>query len=232
MAKRRRFERIISSLFLGLGATLLLIGGFIWAVPAAPPPTVRQARLLPQAQVDPVAALRPAPPGAPVDQLLPQSPSLPQPPRTGNTAVQTEPVTAEEGQAADLPTGAAAAQPLRILIPALGIDAPVEAVALRTGQDAGHDYGQWPVPDAFAAGWHETSAPIGRPGNTVLNGHNNVHGAIFAGLVDLAQGEQIILMGAGTAQVYRVAHHELVEEDWPSAAGAAAQCALDRGDRG
>jgi len=115
--------------------------------------------------------------------------------------------------AAALPEPAAAdSRPLRIIIPALGVDAPVMAASLQTKQEGQRHYQQWAVPNAYAAGWHENSAPLGQPGNTVLNGHNNVHGAIFGELRKLAVGEQIVLVGADAITVYRVAHHELVPE--------------------
>jgi sortase A len=102
---------------------------------------------------------------------------------------------------------------LRLSIPALKVDAPVVPVALeeKTNQ-AGRPYRQWTVPDQFAAGWHDTSAPPGQPGNTVLNGHNNVHGAIFHDLVDLPLGEKIILYTNNKQLVYEVAYREFLLE--------------------
>lgn len=132
--------------------------------------------------------------------LLPQSPVA-------------EGKTAESETAPEPAPPAGPAQPLRILIPALGIDAPIERARLQEKQSSGRAYTQWSVPNNFAAGWHETSAPIGQPGNTVLNGHNNVHDAIFGDLTQLAVGEQIVLVGDGLAVAYRVIHHELLKEE-------------------
>jgi sortase A len=104
-------------------------------------------------------------------------------------------------------------RPQRIIIPALGVDAPVLTASLQTQQEGQRAFQQWSVPDAYAAGWHENSAALGKSGNTVLNGHNNVHGAIFGELRNLAVGEQIVLVGAGEIIIYRVAHHELLKEN-------------------
>ena len=46
----------------------------------------------------------------------------------------------------------------------------------------GQNYLEWAAPNRFAAGWQQGSAPLGVVGNTVLNGHNNIHGDVFARL--------------------------------------------------
>ncbi len=102
---------------------------------------------------------------------------------------------------------------LRISIPALDINAPVEPVALVEQQnESGKPYRQWNVPNKYAAGWHNASAPPGTAGNTVLNGHNNIHGAIFGNLVDLALGEEIIIFKQDRQYVYKVVHREFLPE--------------------
>lgn len=104
-------------------------------------------------------------------------------------------------------------QTLRLAIPTLDIDAPVETVSLKEMQNSsGRTYGQWPVPDKYAVGWHNTSAPPGQTGNTVINGHNNIHGSVFSNLVDLTLGEQIILYDSDRQHVYQVIHREFLLE--------------------
>jgi len=56
----------------------------------------------------------------------------------------------------------------------------------------------------YAAGWHETSAPLGVPGNTVLNGHNTTHGEIFRDLYTLEVGDAIIVYSGDTLYAYAV----------------------------
>ena len=106
---------------------------------------------------------------------------------------------------------------LSLSIPALGVDAPVIAVSLIAQLGGGRrPYHQWSVPDTYAVGWHESSAPPGQTGNTVLNGHNNIHGAVFGNLVDLTLGEQIILYEADHEYIYQVVHREFLPEQGES----------------
>jgi len=101
---------------------------------------------------------------------------------------------------------------LRLTIPVLGIDAPVLPVSLEEKQSSRRPYQQWSVPDSYAIGWHDSSAEPGQIGNTVLNGHNNIHGAVFANLVDLTLGEQIIIYKADREYIYQVVHREFLPE--------------------
>ncbi|MGD8586350.1 MAG: sortase [Chloroflexota bacterium] len=100
----------------------------------------------------------------------------------------------------------------RLEIPAIGVNAPIQAVGLVELEQDGRRYQQWRVPNAYAVGWHATSARPGRPGNTVLNGHNNVYGAVFRDLVALQLGDEMTIYEDGQAYHYQVAHRELVEE--------------------
>jgi LPXTG-site transpeptidase (sortase) family protein len=104
-------------------------------------------------------------------------------------------------------------QPIRISIPALGIDAPVQPVGLVLQESDGRDYFQWSTPDEYAVGWHDLSAPLGMPGNTVFNGHNNIHGAVFKDLADLELGERLILYDENRSYRYQITQRELFEED-------------------
>ena len=44
---------------------------------------------------------------------------------------------------------------------------------------------QWGVPGGYAGGWHNESARLGRQGNVVINGHNNILGEVFRDLANL-----------------------------------------------
>lgn len=122
--------------------------------------------------------------------LLPQSPA-----GNGQSA----------GQA---PTGSIA----RLEIPAIGVNAPIQSVGLIELEENGQRYLQWRVPNAYAVGWHTDSAPPGSPGNTVLNGHNNVYGSVFRDLSELQLGDEMTVYDDGQTYRYQVAHRELVEE--------------------
>ena len=101
-------------------------------------------------------------------------------------------------------------QPTRLVIPMLELDAPVKAAELLTWQEGTKLYTQWTVPDEFAVGWHGDSAPLGEVGNTVLNGHHNVHGEVFRDLINLPVGEEIIIYDGDQPFTYRVTNMELL----------------------
>jgi len=102
--------------------------------------------------------------------------------------------------------------PTRIVIPNIGLDAPVELAASQKVQIAGKVYYQWLSPDKFAAGWHTNSAYLGMKGNTVLNGHHNISGKVFEHLIDLNIGEPIQLYGQDKLFSYIVVNKMILEE--------------------
>ncbi|NJN53321.1 MAG: hypothetical protein HC804_00355 [Anaerolineae bacterium] len=86
-------------------------------------------------------------------------------------------------------------QPERIVIPALNLDAPVSGVGLVPVQNSGQTYYQWQVPLEYRAGWHNTSAPLGTTGNTVLNGHHNIAGEVSVIWLNWKKGMRLLSMG-------------------------------------
>jgi sortase A len=80
--------------------------------------------------------------------------------------------------------------PARLIIESVGIDAPVTAVGWEVVEQNEQQYSIWQVAD-FAAGWHNTSAGLGQPGNTVMAGHHNVKGEVFRDLVNVERGDKI-----------------------------------------
>ncbi len=105
-----------------------------------------------------------------------------------------------------------AARPSRLVIPSLGIDADIQPVSLELVGDGRNEHAQWSVPASYAAGWHDQSAPLGQPGNTVLNGHNNIGGAIFRDLAHLKAGQKIVLYDQEQAYTYEVVQQEYLRE--------------------
>ena len=81
--------------------------------------------------------------------------------------------------------------PTRIIIPSIRLDAPVKAVGLV--QEPATGFWTYDIPAFKAAGWSNDSAPLGKPGNTVLNGHNNILGKVFLDLVDVKKGDLIAM---------------------------------------
>ncbi len=84
-------------------------------------------------------------------------------------------------------------KPDRIVIEAIGLDAPVVESKTSEVSIGSEKFLQWKAPDELAAGWHTDSAMLGAGGNTVLNGHHNVYGEVFKQLVDLKSGDVIQL---------------------------------------
>lgn len=109
-----------------------------------------------------------------------------------------------------------AGEPIRIVIPAINLDAPVGGISLEKIVDGDQTYYQWPVPNEFMAGWHDNSARLGTVGNTVLNGHHNIYGEVFRDLIDLAEGDEITLYDQDRSYTYQVTVIEiLAERDQP-----------------
>jgi len=102
--------------------------------------------------------------------------------------------------------------PDRIVIPSIKLDAPVILASEEKIKIGKEDYLQFQAPDEFAAGWHPNSAPLGEVGNTVLNGHHNVHGKVFGHLVDLVPGDRIIVYSGTTLFNFQVANVLILPE--------------------
>lgn len=119
------------------------------------------------------------------------------------------------------PTPISGAPPTHIRITAIGLDAPVVPVGQHAVTLDGELFSQWDVPPARAAGWHQTSAPLGAPGNTVLNGHHNVYGKVFRYLSALKPGDWIALDSGDRRYYYVVVQTmTLAEEGQPLAVRA------------
>ena len=95
--------------------------------------------------------------------------------------------------------------PTRIIIRPIGIDAAVIASTLEIENVDGVPQAKWNVPGHTLAGWHETSAPLGVPGNTVISGHNWPRSAVFRDLYKLQPEDEIILFSGSVSFTYEVA---------------------------
>lgn len=102
--------------------------------------------------------------------------------------------------------------PDRIVIPAIGLDAPVEPAALMRVTVSGYSFDQWAAPVHFAAGWHQNSAGLGEIGNTVINGHHNDFGEVFRRLIDLKVGNTFFIFSHQGVYSYTVNNIILVQE--------------------
>ncbi|MGH2592916.1 MAG: sortase domain-containing protein [Anaerolineae bacterium] len=102
--------------------------------------------------------------------------------------------------------------PTRLAIPAIGLDAPVVTVGWSAVTQNGQQVSMWDVPNWRAAGWLKTTARVGEPGNTVLDGHHNVYGEVFRYLVDLEPGDTIQLWAGDRARDYIVSLMKILPE--------------------
>jgi sortase A len=94
--------------------------------------------------------------------------------------------------------------PDRLVISAIKLDAPVEPVTRTMIWAGGQKQPTFNIPQTRAAGWHETSAPLGVVGNTVLNGHNAGFGEVFRDLYKVKKENTILVYSGKTPYLYVV----------------------------
>jgi len=198
---RRPGRGLLSWLLVGSGVALLVVG----AVLVYPYVRSRLVRL-----PAPAVTLPPPSPAATV-AFLP----LIEPPAdvaSTPTAVPgpsaTDPVTATT----PIPPAPTPTLPTRIVIPEIGVDAPVVTVSLEPVELDGQMQSVWGVPASYAAGWHDTSAPLGVSGNTVLNGHNTTNGEVFRDLYTLAIGDVVTVYSNDASYTYEISEILILPE--------------------
>ena len=101
--------------------------------------------------------------------------------------------------------------PEHILVPAIGLDAPVARTIWTIADHNGTQTSAWVIPDD-AAGWHENSALPGHGSNVVLSGHHNLGIEVFRNLVDLEQDDKIILRADNRDYYYVVTDRFILPE--------------------
>lgn len=102
--------------------------------------------------------------------------------------------------------------PTRIVIPSASVDAPIIPTHSELRKVAGTWRPVWVVPDVPYVGWHQTSAPLGQIGNTVLSGHNWPENGPFRFLYKVRVGDPVILYSGSLAFTYRVDEVLVLEE--------------------
>ena len=124
--------------------------------------------------------------------------------------VKADPPQSENAPVVQLPPEV----PVRIVIPSIGLNAPIVPAPVDFEKIAGKEFLQWFVPDEFASGWHSTSAMLGETGNTVLNGHHNAFGEVFVSLVDLNEGDFILVESAQSRFKYQITNKMILSEKY------------------
>ena len=167
------------------------------------PPAAPGASTAPASNVDPTPAVLPETP-LQSDPLPTPEPTLA--PAAPAPTSAPEPIETPQGR------GFAPAAPSRLVILAINLDAPVESVSWRVTTQNGQQVSMWDVPNRFAAGWLKTTARLGEPGNTVLDGHHNIAGEVFRDLIDLKQGDTIQVWAGDRAREYVVSLLKILPE--------------------
>lgn len=122
--------------------------------------------------------------------------------------------SARNADISPLPTKEKQQIPERLVIPSINLDAPVIPAEWEVISLAGQQFRRWLAPDEASAGWHTTSALLGTPGNTVINGHHNIHGAIFARLGEIETGDTIEVFSEDKIYFYMVSNVMIVPEKY------------------
>jgi LPXTG-site transpeptidase (sortase) family protein len=92
--------------------------------------------------------------------------------------------------------------PSLVEIPAIKVNAKV--IAVGPGKKVGKNSVEWSSPNKGQVGWHNYSGRLGEAKNIVLNGHNNIQGAVFRKLYTLQAGDLITVSSASYIRVYQV----------------------------
>jgi sortase (surface protein transpeptidase) len=130
------------------------------------------------------------------------------------TAAATSEATSEAAVPADTssPEAASVAKPVRVVIPAIDVDADLVALGL-------NDDGSMEVPDFGLAGWYEPGPRPGDPGPAVIAAHvDSVRGPdVFFRLRDLTMGDKITVEYAdGSDSTFVVSESEQqLKDDLP-----------------
>jgi sortase A len=131
-----------------------------------------------------------------------QGPSQPRPSQVAALPAAPSAVPSLAATPANTATSGAAVQPARLVIPRLGVTAPIE----NKGIDR---HNQMEAPDRpFDVAWYPFTAKPGSGGNAVFAGHKDFAGvgpAVFWRLAELSAGDTIQVVGADQKQLtYRV----------------------------
>lgn len=99
----------------------------------------------------------------------------------------------------------------QLVIPSIELSSAIVPVGWREVKIKGQTYGQWLVDDNLV-GWHNLSAKPGQIGNTVLNGHSNIHAQIFRHLPEVEVGDDILLWADSQPHHYIITQKLMVLE--------------------
>jgi sortase A len=186
------------------GAVVLAVTAPLPAPSATASPTHLPPTSTPAATSTPT---EPAKMEGPTPALLPDWTFTPEPTPTEVPATSPPPTPTPS------PTSLPPAQepPVRVVAPAIELDAPVVPMGWEMVDRDGAMVSEWKVP-AKAAGWHMNSALPGHEENVVLSGHHNIEGKVFRYVVDLEPGDKVAVYAGDVAYEYIVAEKYILKE--------------------
>lgn len=106
--------------------------------------------------------------------------------------------------------------PDNLQIPSINLDAPIVPVNYVDAELYGVSFTLWLAPRGYRVGWHSTSSLLGVGGNTVLNGHHNAYGEVFQHLIDVEEGDQVIVSSGEDRFYYTVTTKVIFAERFES----------------
>ncbi len=133
-------------------------------------------------------------------------PLTPTPPAVEPAASETPVAVTPTTVAPDIALAQEASPPVKLAIPALGVEIAVAPMGWEIVEVDGQRTTRWVVPEA-AAGWAINSAGAGGAGNMVIAGHQTRGDAVFAALAlgEVEPGQEILVTDeAGVEFTYQV----------------------------
>lgn len=130
-------------------------------------------------------------------------------PPSGELAEQIEPLAQAGVGAENLVAVDERAEPVRLRIAAIGVDAEIVPVGVT-------DTGDYEVPPASQVGWYRFGSAPGEPGSAVLAGHIAWNGedGVFRSLADLPDGSEIeVIFDDGTVTRATTGETERIDKD-------------------
>ncbi len=127
------------------------------------------------------------------------------------TAPATATPTALQEAVSPEPTATPNSPPVRLVIPALGIDTPVVEVAWQIVGQGDQRRSEWQTAEN-AAGHHVNSANPGQSGNVVISGHHNTKGKVFEQISRDVDRREPRLKPGSEIYVYAADGHRYVYE--------------------
>ena len=227
-----RFVPILSRILLVAGGLMILagLGWVLWThLNPPPPPEITDAGAVvlavtapaqiasrtpapTQVPPTPTSTPRPAttvPQGEPTVDRLSGSGATPLPPTVTPTPTRLPPTATPIPS--PTPTPPDPQPPIRVVAPAIDLDAPIVPMSWELIDSRGVMVSQWVVP-SDAAGWHVNSAMPGQQENVVLSGHHNIEGKIFRYVVDLELGDRITVYTKDASYEYTVTEKYILKE--------------------